>query len=210
MPTFAELKGRVAQALLDPNNAAISDADVGQAVNDALRYWRYRRFWFNSAKVDLTLVAGNPVVPNVPADLLFEMAKFGLVVKYNQLSYPLRKVLPHEYDAQNNEAQGLPEIYTWRNGQFELFWYPNQAYTLTLNYVKDYAPLVNAADNNDFTNQADSLLIYEAASRLYGTLRQDRQKADDYLRDAMREYDNLCIKTGKQTGSGSLAVDTII
>lgn len=223
MPTFAQLKTIVSRKLIDPNNTAISASDVGQAINDAIRFWRYRRFWFNESSTTLTMDINDPFVlgygntnssyplaPVLPSDFLEELPKDGFVIQYSNLSYTMNKVHPREYDNQNVRGQGLPYCYTWRNGNYEFYWYPNLAYTLSVYYFKNYVDLVSDNDNNDFTNLADQLVIYEALSRLSGEDRQDLEMNNSYAAKADREYSNLERRTFKKTASGKLSVDSIL
>ena len=211
MPTFKELRDKVARKLIDPNNTAISDLNVGDAVNDAVRFWKQKALWFNEAAATTTLVIGNPVIPNLPSDLLFLDPENGFVIPYNQISYTLKKKHPVEFDSISIEgAMGLPFIYTWRNGVYSLYFNPNIAYTLNIYYIKDYADLQGDNDTNDFLTYADQLIMYETLSRLYGEERQDMATGDTYFAKANREFANLKVRSKLQNATGRLIVDTII
>lgn len=210
MPNFAQLKAIVSRKLIDPSNTAIAAADVGAAINDAIHFWRNRRFWFNEGSASIPLNAGNPLIPNLPADFWYEVPKNGFVIAFNGLSYTLRKVTPLEYDATNVGGLGLPDCYVYRNGGYSIYPIPNLNYTLNCYYLKNYADLANDSDSNDFTNLADQLLIYEALSRLAGEDRQDEAMGNNYAIKADREYKNLVSRTSKQTETGTLAVQTIL
>jgi hypothetical protein len=224
MPTFSQIATVVSRKLIDPNNTAVALADVKQAINDAQRFWRYRRFWFNEDSTVFNFVAGNPYVcedgvsppaefagaPSLPSDFLSEFPEAGFVIRYSNVSYPMTKVHPRDYDAANVSAIGIPSIYTWRKGRFEFYYYPNIDYTCNCYYFKDYADLVADGDTNDFTEYADQLLIYEALSRLSGEDRQDLQMDNSYAAKADREYANLERQTFKKTASGKLEVNSIL
>lgn len=210
MPTFAQLRAKVSKKLIDPNNTAVSVADVGDAINDAIRFWQYRRFWFNEASTTTTLIVNNEIIPGIPSDFLYEDEENGFVIPYANISYTLKKKPPKVLDGISTNAQGLPFIYTWRNGQYEVYYLPNLAYTLNIYYIKSYSDLSADGDNNDFTNKADQLITYEALSRLSGEDRQDLQMDNTYAAKADREYKNLCSRTFQQTASGYLTVETIL
>lgn len=221
MPTFAQLKSKISRKLIDPNNTAISAANVGDAINDAIRYWRYTRFWFNEKTAVLTMNVNDtyvlkdydpsmPNTPYLPTDFLYLVPKNGFVINYNNLSYTIHPRPPQIFDAQNVRGIGLPYIYTRRSNNYEFYFFPNIAYQLYVYYIKNYDDLVDDSDNNDFTNEADQLIIYEALSRLSGEDRQDLEMNNTYAAKADREADNLLKRTSLMTGSGELTVDTIL
>jgi hypothetical protein len=210
MPTFSQLKTKIARKLIDPNSTAVSLANVGEAINDAIRFWRYNPLWFNEATATVTLVVGDPVVPSIPSDFLFEDEENGFVILYNQISYSLKKKHPKEYDLTSiQNAVGLPYIYTWRNGVYSVYYNPNLAYTMNIYYIKNYVDLVADGDSNDFTNYADQLIVYEALSRLTGEDRQDTAVGDSYFAKANREFENLKKRSRRHSATGRLTVETI-
>ena len=211
MSTFAELKAKTSRKLIDPNGTAVSAANVGDAINDAIKFWKYKRFWFNEDTATTTLVIGSATIPNFPTDFLFEDEENGFVIPYNQISYTLKKKHPKVFDNISiQNALGLPFIYTWRNGVYSVYFNPNIAYTLNIYYIKNYVDLVNDADFNDFTVYADQMILYEALSHLNGEDRQDTTMGDSYFAKANREFQNLNARSLKQTATGSLTVETII
>jgi hypothetical protein len=211
MPTFAQLKTRVSRKLIDPNNTAVSASDVGDAINDAIKYWKYSRFWFNETTATVTLNVSDQVVPNIPSDFLYEDQENGFVILYDQITYTLTKKHPKEFDRISiQNATGLPSVYTWRNGVYTVYFQPNIAYTMNIYYIKDYVDLSADDDSNDFTTFADQLITYEAVGRLTGEDRQDSASGSEYLGRADREFKNLTNRTSKQTASGRLDVDTIL
>lgn len=210
MPTFGALKIKASKKLLDPSNTAISISDVGDAINEALSYWKNSRFWFNERSTTVTLNVNDPIIPSIPTDFLYEISDNGFVINYNNLSYTLAKVHPREYDARNIKGIGLPDIYTWRDGRYEIYYLPNIPYQLSIYYIRDYDDLSDDADTNDFTDKADRLLYYDALSRLFGEQRQDQTMASYYKARAEDEAANLFARGFNQTASGNLSVDTIL
>lgn len=210
--TFAQLRTKVSRKILDPNNTAIVAADVGDAINDALAYWKYQRLWFNEAYAQATLVVGQGNFTDLlPDDFLYEFPEDGFNIPYSQITYPLFKKSPQIFDTTAIEdAVGLPYIYTTRNQNYELYFNPQLPYLLNMYYIQDQAPFINDGDTNAFSEYADQLLIYEACSRLMGEDRQDLQMNNTYAAKADREAKNLRQRTFKQTASGSLTIETII
>ena len=222
--TFGQLQTRVAARLIDPSNVAVSSSNVAQAINDAVSFWKTRKFWFNNKLITLTLDLGDPFIlgygnsnatypnaPVLPSNFLFEDEKDGFVIQYNNQNYPLDKVHPREYDNSFlSNGNGLPFIYTWRNGNYEIYWLPQLAYTMQVNFYADYPDLVNPNDTNDFTTYADKLIEYDAISRLLSDLRLDDDRAAKFAARAETENINLKSRSRKQNATGRLVVDTIL
>lgn len=210
MPTFDELNKSVSKRLQDPNNTSVSYADVGEAINDAIKYWKFTRFWFNAVadSVSLTLQVAN--MP-LPSNFLVEIKDNPFRIQYSNMSYYLRKVDPYEYDnwALDN-GYGIPQIYTNRAGVYQCYPIPDQGYTLARYYLKDYAPLVAPTDNNDFTNNADQLIIYWALSKLYAERRQDEKMETYYTGRTQDELENLSLFTAKREAPDDIAVHSFL
>lgn len=222
--TFSVLQTRVAKRLIDPNSIAVSITDVQQAINDAIGFWKTRKFFFNQATTNLTMdindpyvrgpasgvISGYPGAPQLPSNFLVEDQDNGFVIPYNQLRYTMQKMPPLLYDAENIAGVGLPFIYTFRNGNYEFYWYPQIAYPLSVYYLKDYPDLVNPTDTNDFTTFAANLVVYEAVSRVLSDVRLDDERAGKFKARADEEYDNIKGRSFKQNASGQMTTDTIL
>lgn len=90
--------------------------------------------------------------------------------------------------------KGLPRAYNFRNGQITVFPIPSTASTVTLTYVKKYANLSNDNDANDWTDNADVVLINDAIARVL-VIRELPQlaavykaKADDLVAALNNQY----------------------
>lgn len=209
--TFAQLQSRVSKRLLDTSNTAVALSDVQDAINDAIKAWKYKRFWFNEGYSTVTLVASDPIIYLTSiTDFLIELPGIGFTIIYNNCRYKLTKKRPDFYDNENTQATGRPYIYTWRGGQYLCYFYPDQAYTLGVKYLKEYTALSGNADYNDFTNNADDLIMYDALAKLHGEIRQDEKMESYYTARTENEYNRLLSVTRKFTASGSLDVDTIL
>lgn len=223
--TFAGLRTKISKKLIDANQSAVSDSDVGDALNDALHYWKQKRFWFNEGQNSVTLGANNPYVlgygnsqpsgfanaaPVLPQDFLFEFERDGFVIPYANLSYRFDKVNPADLDDASTSGYGIPYIYCFRNGNYEFYYRPNLAYTLQINYVKDVADFVNDAETNVFSQYADRLLMYEALSHLFGENRQDASQDNLFASKAEREFRLLKKRSSSNVASGKLSFYSIL
>lgn len=210
MATLAEIRTRVAEVLQDPNFTSISSASVNAVINDSLRYFKYRRYWFNEAKTTLSLNIADPLLYGIPSDFLCELEKGGLSIYYSQRYFPLEKIPTEVYDLHNIQGRGRPYVYTYRNQQFEVYFYPDLAYDLILRYLKNYDTLVYDEDQNDFTIYADLMIRYDVLSRIYAEYKQDDKMESYFTAKRNDEERNLLKRSNALTGSGTLTKDSFI
>jgi hypothetical protein len=212
MATFGEMQSYVSKRLLDSNNTAVSLPDVAAAINESIRYWKFRRLWFNT-KVDdtLTLTAQSSVI-TLPSDFLVENpSPSGLVINWSDARYPLHKEQPYGFDAVFLEnGLGLPTIYTVKNGVYYCYFVPDQAYPITFYYLKEYADLQGNNETNDWTMCADRLICLWTLSKLHGELRQDPTMESYYNNAAQNELENLSLMTGQVNNTGHLTIHSCL
>lgn len=211
MATFGQMQTYISERLLDPNGTAVSTSSVAAAINDALRYWKYKRFWFNTASEDLTLTQSDPLMP-LPDDFLVEIGlNDGFVIAYGSMRWPLIKKNPRDYDnVYLTAGNGLPYIYTVKAGDYFCYFIPDQDYTLRVYYLKEYSDLQANSDTNDFTDNAARLLELWALANLHAELRQDDKMEAYYRAAAMDEYKNLGVMNMKVNSPGYLSLHTYL
>lgn len=210
MATLGSLRGLIADRLQDPNYQSISASSVNAVINDSLRFYKFRRYWFNETEDDLPCTVNDPILPSLPSDFLYELNRGGLSIYYSNAVYPLVKIDTERFDNLNTEGLGMPAFYVYRNNQIELYPYPNVAYSVKLRYIKDYADLVNDVDYNDFTTIADRVILYDALSRIYAEYKQDPNMESYYSARAENEEANILKRSSALSGSGTLACETRI
>jgi len=210
MATLGQMKSTIGDVLQDTSFMSISASSVTSVINDAISYYKNRRYWFNEIKTDLTTTVGNPVLAGVPSDFLREIERGGLSIVYGNSIYSLAKVSTESYDILDNGGSGLPRVYTYRNNQIELYTYPDAAYTLRLRYIKDYAELSQDSDTNDFMTHADRMVRYNALSRIYAEYKQDEKMEAYYTAKADDEEKNLLKRSNALSGSGTLVKDSFL
>jgi len=211
MATFGEIQTDIADMLLDPSNTAVSASIVATAINNSIAYWKFRRFWFNTAVYDSTMIAQDPKI-YLPTGFLVELPmNDGFVISYSNSLYPIIKRNPRDYDEiYSANGYGMPRIYRLKAGEYNVYPLPDQAYTCKVWYLKDYANLVNSGDTNDFTNNASQLITYWAASKLFAERRQDDKMEAYYSARAQDEYKNLQIRNEKANSSGHITIHSIL
>ena len=209
MATLSELQTKIAARLLDTSNTVVSLTQITAQINDTIKTWKYKRFWFNEASGNITLTAASATL-TPPSDFLIEIPKNGFTINYGNVKWPITKVSPLRYDDEDAQGNGLPYMYKWVGGVYSVYYIPDQAYTVICKYLKDYDDLSDSSDTNDFTTNAEDLIIYDSLAKLHGELRQDEKMEGYYSARAENEYAILRDFTSKYTGSGRLSVDSIL
>jgi len=207
--TLSTIRTAISKRLLDVNNTAVSAADLTAAINDAIRTWKFKRYWFNTKTSNISLVSGSAIL-TPPTDMLIELPRSGFTIDYGNTKWPLTKTKPLEYSEYDNQSNGLPRVYEWVGGVYSVYYLPDQAYTVICRYLEDYDDLSADGDSNDFTNNATDLITYDALSKLHGELRQDEKMESYYSARASNEHKILNRFTAKNTASGVLSVETIL
>lgn len=207
MATFGTLKTRVSTRLKDPSYTAVSESEVAAAINAAVKYYSDERFWFNTFVETVTLTVGSPTLALATNTTAQRILKGGVAINYSNQRYVLSQVSSEEYDRGNIQALGMPSAWVYRDSGFEVYPYPNLAYNVIVRGLKVYADLSATGDTNDFTTNAEDLVIYEALSRLYGEVRQDDKMEAYYTARAKEEKDKLKRYTNRMNATGRLQVE---
>lgn len=206
--TLSTIRNRIGERLQDPSFRSISSASIDDVVNQSLKYYKFRRFWFNESVAEITLTQGVSIVPNIPTDLLQELPDGAFTIFYSNVYYPLQKSPTNIFDSENVSATGLPFIYTFRNNQYEVYFLPNIAYDLFLRYLKDYNDLDGDNSTNDFLKYADMMIYYNALSRIFGEYKQDPTMEAYYTARATDEETNVSRRTTALSGTGQLSLNS--
>ena len=207
MATFGAMKTWVSKRLQDPSNTAVSSSDVGDLINQALRYWKVRRFSFNEKTGTVTLVEADPAIA-VPATWLLPAIDDAFVIEYSGIRYPLKKVSESEYNAMYlSNGIGQPWWFAkLANSGFQVYPIPDRDYTLRYFLLQQYDAFEDDADTNDFSEEAEDLLKYTAAAYGSRDLRQDAAMYQAFSAQAQAEYKNLLVSTTKNNATGRVAV----
>lgn len=207
MATFGELQTSVSKRLLDANNTAVSAQDVATALNDAVSYWKFNRFWFNEETFTDNLTENDTEIP-LPEDFLVPAYEDGaFFINYSSMRYTLQKIKSQQYDNQYlSNAFGLPRWYSKVSNTWRVYFIPDRDYEIEGRYLKDYTAIEQANYNatNDFTVYAPRLLTLWSCANLIAELRQDAAMEGYYRKAAEDESRQLQKMTYKNNASGRL------
>jgi hypothetical protein len=186
--------------------AALVDAEI----NRSIRYYQNYRFWFNERKVDITLTASAQTVPSIPSDVISELEVNGLLLIDQQVKIDLQKLPPDEFFKMDDGQTGRPEFYTYVDGEYKLLPIPSEAYTLQFRYLKKYDALVTDSDSNDFTANAEDLIMLHTLKSMYAENKQDPQLAGYYNSLELRELEALRERSDNRLSTGILQSYSIL
>jgi len=211
MATLSELRTLISNKLADGNLIDPTSAQIDAQINSTIEYYETDAFWFSEEIAALSTTAGNAVLSGIPSDFKQEILPNGLTVIEGQIHYPLRKLSPLEYESIFiDDTQGLPRAYTFRKGQFELWYTPDRVYTVNLFYRKTYADLTTDGSSNDFTTNAARLVEYKTLADLLRDYRSDNERALLYDIRVEKEYNKIKKQTNNRTVTGYLTTENIV
>lgn len=211
MATFGEIQTNVSKRLLDASNTSVSSSDVAASINNSIRYWKYRNFWFNQISDTVTLTATDGTIPLTGSYLMPLHDDGGFVIEYSNMRYPLTKISDQQYNSIFlDNGYGLPSVYARIGQSYEVYPLPDLAYTCRREYLKEYTALVNSSDTNDFTNYADRLIMLWSCADLVFEIRRDSD-AETYFRSAAKdEYNLLQLMTEKSNSTGEIQISSFL
>lgn len=212
MATFGAVKTAIARRLLDVGHTAVTEAEIATAINDAIRKWKGKRFWFNTTSFDLVLAAGDFVL-TLPTDFLIDLPRNAVTIVQDGYTYKVEKVSTTVFDGyKTTQATGRPDKYTNRDGVLQILPTTDIAYSGKLYYQKDYTAFstttsADDASTNDFLDEGLTLIQNQALADLHGELRQDDKMEDRYIKKTQEEYNTLRTRTALTLRTGTLTVE---
>jgi hypothetical protein len=211
MGTLSSIRTAVAQKIVNPDlTGNITSTVVDNEINRAIRFYSRKRFFFNEDMADITLTADSQVVPDIPTDVSSPLQVNGLMLIDSQVKIDLQKLTPPEFFTRDQDQTGRPYYWTYRDGQYLLLPTPQQAYTLKFRYLKSYVTLVGDGETNDFTDEAEDLIMLHATKNLYAENKQDAEMATFYAAREKIELDSLMERSNDYNSSGYLSNNSIL
>lgn len=210
MATLKQIRDRVARKSQDADFSALSASVVDSEINRAIRFYQNKQFWFNEDKTDITLTAGNNVIPNIPADLISELQVNGLTLIDNQVKIDLKKIATNLFMERDFDQTGRPYCYTYRNQEYLLLPTPQEAYTLEFRWLKLYDDLVNDGDTNDFTDNAEDLIMLHTLKNIYAEDKEDTERGMYYQNLEDVEFAALQTRNDHKLATGDLTISPIL
>lgn len=166
MPTFGELKSRVAKEINRDDVDGCGDLDLTGILNQSIRYYASKRFWFNQKIGTTTTTASDSTVAR-PTGLRFEDVSadgWGAFITVSGDDRQMRKrsLLEIQCLRAGNTSENQPTDYADNGANWELYPTPNAVYTLTAPGVYDETAITDDSTSTDWTNNAEDLITARA------------------------------------------------
>jgi len=184
--TYAQLQSRVANEVL----GSPQPSDIQNAIQDAILMFERETYYFNNIRSfgsvtgslsDLQTTPGKEFYSNTDLPILINMPHISkvLVLAFSN-RYPLNNRTPQWIDDQSISTtwQGLPTDWAIQeDGTLRIYPVPNGQYPLILDATIRFAPLVNDADYNCWTNRAERLIRQATKMLLFRDIIRDEGQA---------------------------------
>lgn len=154
MATFREVRNSI---LSDLNRTAANDltAAAETEIRTAIAFYEKRRFWFLEARATTVTQAGQEYYV-LPEDFRDDDS---LVIAIDTFTYPLEKRSYEQIEHwADSNTRGQPTDYAIYDQQIRLYPKPDDAYTLTLSYVKQLSDLSNEDHTNEWMVEGEGLI----------------------------------------------------
>lgn len=166
MATYSDMRARIADELA--NDGDISTAQINYAIQDAIKLYERRGWWFNQKTATLSTVAaqefyGSADLADIPNIVQIDNA----TVTNSGLKTPLRAVDFNTIDdIQDGSVTAEPTAFCVYEQEVRFYPIPDAAYTVTLSYVYRLTTLSADGDSNAWTNDAEELIRQCAKRRI--------------------------------------------
>lgn len=178
MATFLDMQNAIADYLLRDDLTS----QIKTAINRSIAKYSKTKLWFDETTGTFNSVQGQWSYDTtiIPADI--RQIDFLRITVGNIYYHLLQRDIQYIVNANVNGVQGQMIEWAWYNNQIWFYPVPNEAYACELWYQKDYVPLVDPTDTNDWTTiqECQDLIEADALYWLYKKVILDADKAAEY------------------------------
>lgn len=171
MADLATLKARIASEL----HRSDLTTSIASAIADAVAHYQSKPFRFNEAIDTFATVAGTEFYDDLDEVGSIEVVTVtvnGRKVPLDEWTYGYMEAI-----ATTTNTQGQPWAWAWYAEQIRLYPVPDDAYTLTVSYTKQYGVPASDGDSNVWTTEAEQLTRHAAKKYLYRDVTRDPEGA---------------------------------
>lgn len=155
MSSLSDTRSKIADYL----NRNDLNSQIDTAINRAIDFYETFQFWFQQGTDTFSTVSGQESygtgdgLPSNISDI--NVAQYTL----SSGDFKMHRVSFDEFQLLNpSHNQGQPINYSWWNDKLYIDPVPDQAYTITLWYWKNYPDMTANDDTNDFLDHASDLI----------------------------------------------------
>jgi polyhydroxyalkanoate synthesis regulator phasin len=166
MTTYSTMRTRIADEMV--NDGDITSAQINYAIQDAIKQYERRPWWWNQKTDTMSTVASQEYYSSSDlADIPDIVQIVAATVTSGNLKSPLRAV---DYltidDEQDGSVEGEPRCFAVFKEQIRLYPIPEAVYTVTLSYIYRLTALSADGDSNAWTTDAEELIRQGAKRRI--------------------------------------------
>lgn len=167
MSDYVTLRTRIADELA--NDGAVTDAQIAYAVQDAIKMYERRMWWWNQNYTSaFTTVANQEFYTSSDWAALSNTIQIdSMTVTYDSVKSPLRAVDALSIDdEQDGSVVGVPTVFAYYTQSIRFYAIPDDAYAITVSYVNKLTALSADADTNAWTTEAEELIRHAAKRKI--------------------------------------------
>lgn len=190
MATFADLKTRIRTEMVRTDLEDDLADTLALHITRACEYFADERFWFNAYVGTVSAVPGSQTL-SVPATIR----------RVERVSIPALQVEVREVilsDFPDFIASAIPQVYAYDNDQLLFYPTPDMDYTLRITGTKQINAPVNDDDSNEWTNEAQDLIVARAKSTLYRDQFRDPEGVQMAMGATQEALDRLKRETARR------------
>lgn len=166
MTDYSTMRTRIADELA--NDGDITSAQINYAIQDTIKQYERRPWWFNQKTGTFSTVDGQEYYGSADlADIPDIVQIISATLTVSSLKAPLRAV---DYvtidDEQDGSVEGEPRVFASFKEEIRLYPIPNGVYTVTLSYIYRLTALSADGDSNAWTTDAEELIRQGAKRRI--------------------------------------------
>lgn len=151
---YAALQSRIADEMARTDLTS----QIALEILTAIKHYEQQRFWFDEARATASTVAGTANLA-VPTDLVDIDT---LTITYNGHPYELTRRSWDWYrgigGGDSSVTTAVPTAYAYYANELWFYPVPDDAYTLTIAYLKQLTALSTGADSNAWTTSGEELI----------------------------------------------------
>lgn len=210
MTTYATLRTRIADELV--NDGAITTAQINYTIQDTIKSYECRPWWWNQKTGTLATVAAREYYSSADlADIPDIVQIVSAKVTVDSLK---RSLIAVDFitidDAQDGSVTGVPETFSVFKENLRFYPIPDDAYTVTLAYVYRLTALSDDSDSNAWTTDAEELIRQGAKRRIASTILHDDEQSVRCAALELEAYRDLIAENRRRNPVTTLRVPAML
>ena len=193
--------GTMENRIADELNRTDMTSHARTAILTAVKHFEGERFWFSEERATASTVASQEWY-DLPTDF---RGVDSITVTINNNAYPLIERTYNELEDWNISSStytGYPTDFAIYNDQLRLYPIPNDAYTLTISYIKNLSSLATATDTNAWMVEAEELIRSRAESDVCMRVIRDFERAQGFKLLEQEALKRLLRESNRRTSTG--------